>query len=54
MVPEGTIGRLQVKGRTVFRGYYKNPKATEESFTEDGWFKTGLYFSKKIPFIYRT
>jgi long-chain acyl-CoA synthetase len=25
----------------VFQGYYKNPEATEQAFTEDGWFKSG-------------
>lgn len=23
------------------RGYYRNPTATEESFTSSGWFRTG-------------
>ncbi|GAC13700.1 non-ribosomal peptide synthetase [Aliiglaciecola lipolytica] len=38
---EGDVGRLQVKGHTVFHGYYQNPEANEEAFTEDGWFNTG-------------
>lgn len=40
-VPEGSIGRLQAKGETMFSGYYNNPAATKDSFTSDGWFKTG-------------
>lgn len=34
-------GEICVKGDIVFSGYYKNEKATAESFDEDGFFKTG-------------
>ncbi|KAH8706048.1 hypothetical protein BGW36DRAFT_436253 [Talaromyces proteolyticus] len=34
-------GELCVRGPTVFPGYYNNPKANSESFTEDGFLKTG-------------
>ncbi|MEU3609683.1 AMP-binding protein [Streptomyces sp. NPDC035033] len=40
-VPWGTVGRLQVSGATVTSGYYDNPEQNRQSFTEDGWFKTG-------------
>lgn len=40
-VPEGIIGRLQVQGPNVTEGYFNNLEATQESFTADGWFKTG-------------
>ncbi|CAM2005527.1 non-ribosomal peptide synthetase [Acanthopleuribacter pedis] len=40
-VPEGTVGRFQVKGCAVMTGYYRNAAVTAESFTPDGWFKTG-------------
>ena len=30
-----------VRGENVFRGYYENPAATADAFTEDGWFRTG-------------
>ncbi len=34
-------GEVLVKGPNVFKGYFKNAEATQEAFTEDGWFKTG-------------
>lgn len=34
-------GELQIKGPQVMKGYYKNPKATKEVFTKDGFFRTG-------------
>ena len=34
-------GEIQIKGANVFLGYFKNEDATNEVFTEDGWFKTG-------------
>jgi len=34
-------GELEVKGPSVFKGYWNKPKETAESFTADGWLKTG-------------
>ena len=34
-------GELEVKGPSVFNGYWNKPKETAEAFTDDRWFKTG-------------
>ncbi|XP_028172328.1 luciferin 4-monooxygenase-like [Ostrinia furnacalis] len=34
-------GELWLNGPSIFKGYYDNPKATKETFSEDGWFRTG-------------
>jgi len=39
--PPGERGEIQLCGPNVFTRYWNNPKATRESFTVDGWFRTG-------------
>jgi len=34
-------GELEVRGPSVFHGYWQKPTETAEVFTEDGWFRTG-------------
>ncbi|KAF7717760.1 Uncharacterized protein PECH_007356 [Penicillium ucsense] len=34
-------GMIEVRGRNVFREYWRRPDATANEFTGDGWFKTG-------------
>ncbi len=34
-------GELEVRGSSVFKGYWQNEEATKKEYTEDGWFKTG-------------
>ena len=40
-VPPRTDGELMARGAMVTRGYYGRPDLTQDSFQEDGWFKTG-------------
>jgi long-chain acyl-CoA synthetase len=37
----GEEGEICVQGPNITRGYHKNPDASKELFTEDGWLKTG-------------
>ncbi|MDR3653539.1 MAG: long-chain fatty acid--CoA ligase [Paludibacter sp.] len=37
----GEENEIQLKGKTIFPGYYNNPEANAAAFTNDGWFKTG-------------
>jgi len=38
---ENIVGEILAKGDNVTMGYFKNPEATSEAFTNDGWFRTG-------------
>jgi malonyl-CoA/methylmalonyl-CoA synthetase len=37
----GEIGVIQIRGPSVFGGYWRMPEKTAEEFTADGWFITG-------------
>jgi malonyl-CoA/methylmalonyl-CoA synthetase len=37
----GEIGGIEVKGPSVFAGYWQMPEKTRAEFTADGWFRTG-------------
>lgn len=38
---DGEVGEVWVRGHLVMMGYYKNPQATAEVLTPEGWFRTG-------------
>src|SRR4029079_4734786 len=41
VLPQGTVGAIEVRGPNVFAGYWRNPEKTRAEFTADGWFRTG-------------
>jgi acyl-CoA synthetase (AMP-forming)/AMP-acid ligase II len=53
ILPDRQQGELQLRGYNVMAGYLNNPLATAETFTADGWFKTGdLAFTDGGTFCY--
>ena len=40
-LPNGEAGEIQLRGFNLMQEYFANPQATEETFTKDGWLKTG-------------
>jgi malonyl-CoA/methylmalonyl-CoA synthetase len=40
-VTDGNPGEIQVKGPNVFLEYWNKPEVTRDSFTREGWFRTG-------------
>ena len=41
LTPTGEQGEIQARGDWLLAGYFRDPQATKEAFTADGWFRTG-------------
>ena len=59
----GSDNEILLKGKTIFKEYYKKPLANKEAFTEDGWFKTGdagkivdqdLFLTERLKDLFKT
>ncbi|EPR77779.1 Long-chain-fatty-acid-CoA ligase [Spraguea lophii 42_110] len=35
------MGEILLKGKALFKGYYKDEQKTKDAYTEDGWLRTG-------------
>ena len=51
-VEPGKVGELALKGPGVMKEYYKNPEATREILSPDGWLRTGDMAEERDGFIY--
>ena len=51
-VNPGEVGELALKGPGVMKEYYKNPEATREILSGDGWLRTGDMAELRDGFIY--
>lgn len=59
----GEDDEIQLRGKTITKGYYKKAEITRAAFTEDGWFRTGdagyfkdgeLYLTERIKDLFKT
>ncbi len=41
LLPPGQVGEVQIRGKHVFKGYWRQPEKTSAAFTPDGWLRTG-------------
>lgn len=47
-VPDGQVGVIEVKGPSIFKGYWNMPEETTEAFRPDGYFVTGDLATRSI------
>lgn len=53
--PRDETGEIVALGDNVMLGYYRNKEATDDVFTEDGWFRTGdIGYMDEDGYIYIT
>ena len=59
----GENNEILLKGKTIFREYYNKPEINKQSFTEDGWFRTGdagriegdnLFLTERLKDLFKT
>lgn len=48
----GQVGEAVIRGPNLFKGYWDNLQATKDTWTEDGWLKTGDYVLVKPDGIF--
>jgi long-chain acyl-CoA synthetase len=52
---ERGVGEIELRGRSITKGYLDNPEAIAATFTPDGWFRTGdLGFIDRDGFLFVT
>ena len=51
-LPEGEVGEVAIKSLGNMIGYWKNPEATKECMSDDGWFRSGDLGKFDGPFLY--
>ncbi|HEX4050352.1 MAG TPA: non-ribosomal peptide synthetase [Steroidobacteraceae bacterium] len=39
--PDGVVGHIQIRGQNVTAGYFEDAAANADTFTSDGWLRTG-------------
>ena len=51
-LPEGEVGEVAIKSLGNMIGYWKDPEATKECMSDDGWFRSGDLGKFEGPFLY--